>query len=125
MARRAAPLVTALLVMSTGVPAVANPQSDTLRARAANALYSLDHEQALATFRQAVAADPADSAAYRGLASALWLSITFRRGNMTVDDYLGGGVNRPTTPTVPPPPEAAAAFQDAIEHAIALAREKM
>ena len=39
--------------------------------------------------------------------AALWLSITFRRGNMTVDDYLGGGVNRPTTPTVPPPPEAA------------------
>ena len=32
-------------------------------------------------------------AAYRGLASALWLSITFRRGNMTVDDYLGR-VNR-------------------------------
>ena len=25
----------------------------------------------------------------RGLASSLWLSITFRRGNMTVDDYLG------------------------------------
>src|SRR5437763_4870621 len=125
MARLAALLVTGSVAVSAATPAAANPQSDALRARAANALYSLDHEQALTTFREAVAADPADSAAYRGLASALWLSITFRRGNMTVDDYLGGGVNRPTTPTVPPPPEAAAAFQDAIEHAIALAREKM
>src|SRR4051794_19754441 len=125
MARLVALLVTASVVVSAATPAVANPQSDALRARAANALYSLDHEQALTTFRQAVAADPTDSAAYRGLASALWLSITFHRGNMTVDDYLGGGVNRPSTPTTPPPPEAAAAFQEAIDRAIALAREKI
>src|SRR2546421_6837846 len=74
-------------------PAAANSASAALRARGAAEIYNLDRDKALESFRQAVAADPQDAAAYRGLASALWLSITFRRGNMTVDDYLGG-VNR-------------------------------
>ena len=78
----------ALLVLIAG-RAHANPASAALRAKAAAATYNLDHEVALATFKEAVAADPNDAGAYRGLATSLWLSITFRRGNMTVDDYLG------------------------------------
>ena len=82
----------------------ANPESEALRAKAANHIYNLDHDLALATFRQAVAADPAGRRRLPRPRVALWLSITFRRGNMTVDDYLG----RPNKPNANPLPHAAA-----------------
>ena len=62
--------------------------------------------------------------AYRGLASALWMSVTFTRGTLTVDSYLGK-VSRDSIKLPPPPPEAAAAFQDAIDRAVALARARL
>ena len=102
----------------------ANRESDSLRARAADQLYNLDRDLAVATYREAIAADPEDAGAYRGLASGLWLSITFRRGNMTVDDYVGRAT-RPSTPPQPPPPETAAAFRDAIDHALLLAHKRI
>ncbi len=106
-------------------PAAANPESSALRAKAAFALLSLDHDLALATFRQAIAADPNDPAAYRGLATSLWLSITFRRGNMTVDDYLGRP-NKPSTAQLPPPPpETITGFHDALDHATTIARSRI
>jgi len=111
-------------VFATVRPAVANRESDALRARAAVETYNMDRERALATYREAVAADPGDAAAYRGLASALWLGITFRRGNMTVDEYLGR-VSRTQTTPVPPPPEEAAAFRDAVEKAAAISRKRL
>ncbi len=112
----------AFLVAVAG-PAHANPASAALRAKAAKAGYNLDHDVALATFREAVAADPQDAGAYRGLATSLWLSITYRRGNMTVDDYLGRP-NKPTASPLPPPPvETVAAFRDAIDKATAIARK--
>ena len=117
------PLACGAVLVAAAADAHANPASAALRAKASNATYSLDHDVALSTFREAVAADPQDAAAYRGLATSLWLSITFRRGNMTVDDYLGRP-NKPTSsPLPPPPPETAAAFRDAIEHAMAIARK--
>ena len=120
--RRTVATLAAALV-AAGIPAagLANQASAALRAKAAGEIYNLDRDRALETYRQAIAADPQDSAAYRGLASALWLSITFRRGNMTVDDYLGGASGS-KTPAPPPPPATAAAFEDAVEHALALAR---
>src|SRR5256885_16426174 len=102
----------------------ANPASDALRTRASDQMYNLDRDLAIATYRQAIAADPQDAGAYRGLASGLWLSITFRRGNMTVDDYLGT-VTRPTGQPPPPPPETVAAFRDALDRAMALARQRI
>src|SRR5512140_1817764 len=105
-------------------PARGNPESEALRSRAAEHTYNLEHDAALALFRQAVAADPQDAGAYRGLASSLWLSITFRRGNMTVDDYLGG-VSRTRSPAAPPPPDVVAAFNDALEHALSIARARV
>jgi Flp pilus assembly protein TadD len=115
----------AVLLAATAVPALANPESEALRAKAANHTYNLEHDLALATFRQAVTADPQDPGAYRGLASSLWLSITFRRGNMTVDDYLGRP-NKPNTNPLPTPPaDAVTGFRDAIEKAIALARQRI
>ncbi len=118
------PLAALALAAIAPASAAANPASAALRARAADALYNLDRDRALATYREAVAADPGDPAAFRGVASALWLSITFRRGNMTVDDYLGG-VTRPTTKAPPPPAATAAAFRDAIDHALALADRRI
>ena len=117
-------VASAIVLLSMPGEASANRESEALRARAANEFYNLDHDQALGTYRQAIAADPQDAGAYRGLASTLWLSITYRRGNMTVDDYVGR-VSRPNTSTAPPPPETAAAFRDAIERALALSRQRI
>jgi tetratricopeptide (TPR) repeat protein len=111
-------------LLASGRTADANAASDALRAQASAHSYNLEHAEAMAAFKQAVAADPADAAAYRGLAATYWLSITFTRGNMTVDDYLG----RPTKPNAglaPAPPETVAAFREAIEKAIAIARQRL
>src|SRR5213593_1500563 len=105
-------------------PAAANSASAALRARGASEIYNLDRDRAVESFRQAVAADPQDAAAYRGLASALWLSITFRRGNMTVDDYLGK-VARPSAQPPPTPPDVTAAFKSALDRALTLAHQRI
>lgn len=126
MVRRAGANVLACAVVVAGmaIPARANPQSEALRARAANHIYNLDHDEAIDVYRQAIAADPEDAAAYRGLATALWLSITYRRGNMTVDDYLGR-VTKPTGPGATVAPEAVSGFRDALDRAVALARKRI
>jgi len=111
-------------LVASGRTAEANAASDALRAQASAHVYNLEHAEAMAAFKQAIAADPADAAAYRGLATTYWLSITFTRGNMTVDDYLG----RPTKPNAalaPAPPETVAAFREAVEKAMAIARQRL
>jgi len=106
--------------------ASANRESTELRARATTELYNLNHERALASFRAAVAADPQDPAALRGLAIGLWLSISYGRGNMTVDDYLGGvSVSRQATAGAPPSEEAATAFRDTLDRALAMGRKQV
>src|SRR5216683_5987521 len=89
---RAAPLdirwlAAAVLFILLATPhASANPASDALRLRAAIDFYNQDNERAGLVYRQAIAADPDDAAAYRGLASTLWTSITSSRGMLTVDE---------------------------------------
>jgi tetratricopeptide (TPR) repeat protein len=118
-------LACASLVVAVATSANGNPASEILRAKASTHTYNLEHDLALATFREAVAADPQDAAAYRGVAGALWLSITFKRGNMTIDDYLGRA-NKPNASSLPnPQAETVAAFRDAINRAIALARKRI
>src|SRR3954469_12610127 len=117
--------LAAAILGAAAAPARGNAESEALRVKAANHTYNLEHDLALATFREAVAADPQDAGAYRGLASSLWLSITFRRGNMTVDDYLGRPNKPNANPLPPPPPDAVAGFREAIENAIALARQRI
>ena len=111
-------------LLACGRTAVANPASAALRAEASAHVYNLEHAEAMAAFKQAVAADPSDAAAYRGLATSYWLSITFTRGNMTVDDYLGR-VTKPNSTLMPASPEAVTAFRDAVEKAIAIARQRL
>ena len=115
----------AALAAALASPALGNPESEALRAKAANHTYNLEHDLALAAFRQAVAADPQDAGAFRGLASSLWLSITFTRGNMTVDDYLGRPNKPNSNPLPPPPPNTVAGFKDAIDKATGLARRRI
>src|SRR5919197_4313129 len=100
----------AVISLAFAAPARSNQESVALRARASAQIYNLDRDQAIETFSKAIAADPQDAGAYRGLATALWLSITFRRGNMTVDDYLGSA-SRPNAPAAPPPADVAAEFR--------------
>lgn len=123
--RRVRGLAGAFVLVFSAARASGNPASEALRAKASAYTYNLEHDLALAAFKEAVAADPQDAAAYRGVASALWLSITFRRGNMTVDDYLGRP-NKPNTSPLPnPAPETVAAYREAIERAMAIARKRI
>lgn len=117
-------LVLVLVVaLAVAAPVAANPASDRLRAEAAERFYNLDRDQALDLYRQAAAADPNDAAAFRGIATTLWIAITSRRGNMTVDDYIGA-VKKPPE-TEPPPPEILAEFEAALGRALALARARV
>ncbi len=102
-----------------------NDDSRRLRAQAAEQVFNLDRDAAADTFRRAIAADPQDAAAWRGLATSLWLSITFRRGNMTVDDYLGSGAGKPGGTWPAPSADTVAAFKDAIDHALAISRARL
>jgi tetratricopeptide (TPR) repeat protein len=122
--RGAAAACCAAVLACLGARVSANPASEALRAKGANHIYNLEHDLALEAFRQAAAADPEDAAAHRGIASALWLGITFRRGNMTVDDYLGRANKTNTSKLPPPAPETVAGFREAIERAIAIARRR-
>src|SRR5439155_8081581 len=109
----------ALVIASS--PARANRESTELCAQASRDLYNLDLERAIETYRRASKSDPADSAAQRGLATSLWLFVTYDRGTVTVDEYLG----RPSTASrqLPPPPaETATAFRVALDNAVAVAR---
>jgi tetratricopeptide (TPR) repeat protein len=119
-----AAMVAAVGVLSgvAAPPALANPESRALTARAALDTYNLDRDRGLALYREAIAEDPDDAAAFRGLASALWLSVMFRRGSMTVDDYLGK-VYGPRLKLAAPPPDVTAAFRDAVDQALALGRK--
>ena len=114
-----------IAVLFVALPCAANEQSKRLRAQGAQQIFNLDRDAAAVTFRQAIAADPQDAAAYRGLATTLWLSITFRRGNMTVDDYLGDAAGKPGGTWAPPAAETVAAFRDAIDRALSISRGRL
>jgi tetratricopeptide (TPR) repeat protein len=122
---RALALSAPLLITLAGPPTAAgNPASEALKARGSAELYNLNREQAEATFREAVKADPQDAGAYRGLAGALWVGITLDRGAMTIDSYLGR-VTRQDIKMAPPPAAVATEFQESVDRAVALAREKV
>jgi tetratricopeptide (TPR) repeat protein len=95
----------------------------TLRAKGLELGYNLDHADALAAFRAAVAAEPGQPAAYRSIAATMWISLLFEQGAVTAEDFLG----RTGSPMgrKPPSPEFEKSFHDALDRAIALAEERL
>jgi tetratricopeptide (TPR) repeat protein len=81
-------------------------EAAALRARAFELAYNLDYPAAVALFNQALAESPNDSATHRARAAAAWLHIIFRRGSITVDQYLGAGSRRDVKLDKPPAEEA-------------------
>lgn len=95
-----------------------------LRARAADAYYNLDYDAAEALYRQAIAIAPDDVRSHRGLAAVQWLRVTFARGTVTVDEFLGGRA-RQSLGLPPPPADLARAFHEHSDHAVALSRRAL
>jgi tetratricopeptide (TPR) repeat protein len=98
-------------------------ESVALRALALELAYNLDHEEAIAAFRAAIAADPDDSVAYRLVAATMWIMLLFRQGAVTVDDYLGQV--RSDLARKPPAPELEAVFRAHIDRALTLAERRL
>ena len=123
--RRVGVTVVALaaLVM-TSAPADANPESDALRRRGFRLAYNLDHDAAIATLIQAVAADPTDPSTYRSVASVTWLHILFQRGTVLVHDYLGG-ITKPNVSVEDPPLDLAEMFHEYADRALELAEQRV
>jgi tetratricopeptide (TPR) repeat protein len=123
------PSVAATLLVLIGIllaPASAATQSSSreLRLRAADLSYNLDHDEALALLRRAIAADPADSVNHRELAATVWLDILFKSGAVTVDHYLGNFTSA-NAQAKQPPPELDAEFKREISKAIELAEKRV
>ena len=116
------PAVVVLLCLATN--AWANTESARLRARAYDLVYNLDYDQARREMQAAVAADPKDIAAERGLAVIPWLEIAFRRGAVTVDDYLGG-LSRQRVALRQPPADLAMQFAHHVEQTLQLAEARV
>jgi len=109
---------------SIGASATSSASSAaSLRAHGLTLGYDLDHAGALATFKDAIAADRNDPAAYRLAAATAWIELLFEQGAITVDDYLGqarANLSRPQ-------PNAALdrLFHESLRHAIALSEERL
>ncbi|HEX7486339.1 MAG TPA: hypothetical protein VF332_09315 [Vicinamibacterales bacterium] len=112
-------LVMAAAIVSA-VSVRANQRSEALRREAYEAAYNLDYERATDLFRQAIAADPNDAAAYRGAATVSWLQVLFLRGTVLVEDYLGHIKSSSDVRMPAPPPAIDTAFHQDIDRAIAL-----
>src|SRR5688500_17696567 len=121
--RRITAALLVLLVVLPGV-AVANQESARLRAHAFQLAYNLDYDEATREMEAAVRADPTDVAAVRGLAVIPWLLISFSRGAVTVDDYLGS-ISRQNVALRQPPADLAARFHRHADRALMLAEAQL
>lgn len=113
-------LLTVAVVASLSVSLAANDESRRLRARAFELAYNLDYDEATREMEAAVRADPSDSAAELGLAMVPWLLISFSRGAVTVDDYLGS-ISKQNVALRQPPVDLAQRFQRHSARALQLA----
>jgi tetratricopeptide (TPR) repeat protein len=94
-----------------------------LRTRGLELGYNLDHDEALAVFKEAIAADPDDPAPYRLRAAATWITLLFEQGAITVDDYLGQA--RANIPRAAPTAALDTAFHDALRLALTLSEKRL
>jgi tetratricopeptide (TPR) repeat protein len=118
--------LAAIALIASLLPATAasNPQSAELRRLGYELAYNLDHDEALATFRRAVEADPDDPASYRAIAAIAWLNLLFRRGALTADEFLSS-LPESNAAAKAPPADLAALFRTNIEKAIQLAEAQV
>ena len=129
--RAASMAIGAVIVLSIGGVWARQESADEPRAASAPALraqglqlgYNLDHADALAAFKDAIAADPSDPTAYRLAAATAWISLLFEQGAITVDDYLGQA--RANLPRATPTAALDVAFHDALRQAITLSEEQL
>ena len=116
--------VAVLLATVIATPGLAAADSTALRREAFELAYNLDHDQALALLRKAVADNPSDAAAHRALASILWLHMLFTRGAVTVDHYLGS-FSRTQVELSKPPANLDAEFRQHVAKAIELSEARV
>jgi tetratricopeptide (TPR) repeat protein len=117
---RAAALAAAIATTIGPPGASANPRSAELLRAGYQLAYNLDYDEALATMRRAVEADPNDPAAYRAMAAVAWLNLMFARGALSSDEFLSA-VPEDNADVKAPPADAAAMFRSNIDRAIELA----
>jgi tetratricopeptide (TPR) repeat protein len=127
------PIVSGLLLISAVAGAgqerlepalaAAHGRASALRAQALELGYSLDHQQALATFEQSIAADPDEPAGYRLAAATIWITLLFQQGAITVDDYLGQA--RAEVTRAAPDAALAAQFHGYLQRARTIADERL
>src|SRR6476646_1306986 len=135
----AAALAASVVILVTVVPAQQAKPADgaaphTRPARAAtladtidqafDAAYSLDHPDAIALARKAVALGPEEASAHRTLAAILWLNILFQRGAVTVDNYMGG-ITKAQLALPKPPPDVEIEFKRELALAISLSEARL
>ena len=113
-----------LLVILVALPAAtqANPESVKRRARAYELAYNLDYDAATREMTAAARADPRDAGAERGLAVIPWLLISYTRGAVCVDEYLGS-LSTQNVALKSPPADLAKRFADHSARALTLAEE--
>jgi tetratricopeptide (TPR) repeat protein len=121
--------VGAAIVLSIGgararqEPAGTQRAAAVLRAQGLQLGYNLDHADAGAAFKDAMAVDPSDPAAYCLAAGTAWIDLLFEQGAITVDDYLGQA--RASLPRAAPAAELDVAFHDALHQALTLSEERL
>jgi tetratricopeptide (TPR) repeat protein len=106
------------------VPVTADSRSEALVRRGFEHAYNFDHDEAMVSFREAIAANPEDAAAHRAIASLIWLDLLFTRGALTVDDYLGS-VARANVALRAPPAEIEESFYFHARRALELAEKRV
>jgi tetratricopeptide (TPR) repeat protein len=124
---RLRPVIAAALALGLCVPPAAGAPTETtreMRDRATDLTYNLDHDEAVAILRQAIAADPKDPANHRALAATLWLNILFKRGAVTVDHYLGS-FSRSSVDLKAPPSDLDAEFRRESAKAVELSEQRV
>lgn len=117
--------LTVCIPVSAGqlTPGGARAESAALRQRGLELGYNLDHEEALAAFRSAMAADPTDPAPYRLAAATMWINLLFTQGAVTADDYLGQA--RSDVARKPPAAHLDAAFRAHMDRALELGERRL
>lgn len=105
-------------------PAASEPDSLAARTRALELAYNLDQPESLSLMQRTVEEHPSDPAAIRTLATLAWLTILFKRGTLTVDDYLGPA-SKPNVAVPRPPPDLAALVKGNVQQALALCEARL